>query len=79
MDEGGKIVELLTGNGEWLRTTLRDAEFICNTFGYDRLIHVRKNEGSLDGGITWKEFDEDELELLSIEVCEFIQWRVKGH
>jgi hypothetical protein len=79
MDEGGKIVEMMGLDGSWNRTTLRDAEFICKVFENDKLTYIRKIEGSLDGGITWKEYYyEDELMLLGKEIALLMQWRVKG-
>jgi len=77
---GGEIVELLDDDyNEWSRTMLRDAEFICITCGYDKLKYIRKVEGSLDGGITWKIRYDYELELLGKEIALSMQWRVKGH
>ena len=74
----GEIVELLD-DGEWSRTTFRDAYFICTSFGYDEIKYIRKNEGSIDGGMTWKIRYDYELELLGKEIALSMQWRVKGH
>jgi hypothetical protein len=73
---GGEIVELL-GDGEWSRTTLRDAYFICKSFGYDETKYIRRNEGSLDGGVTWKVRYGHEFGRLG-KTADSFQWRVKG-
>ena len=77
MDEGGKIVEvLIIGEDTWSKTTLRDWNFVLKgVMGYssDRM---RLIEGSMDGGMVWKERYEDELMLFGVHATS-MQWRVK--
>jgi len=74
--DGKEIVELLVTNHLWSWTTLADADFVCIAMNYDKAKHIRKLEGSLDNGVTWKTWYEGELEKLNISAND-IQWRVK--
>lgn len=77
MDEGGKVVEILIiGTDIWSKTVLRDWEFVfiqVMNYSSDRM---RLIEGSMDGGVTWKERYEDELILLGKDALS-MQWRIK--
>ena len=77
MNEGGKIVEILViGTDTWSKTTLRDWNFaLKGIMGYPPE-RMRLIEGSVDGGVTWKERYEDELVLLGKD-ARSMQWRVK--
>jgi len=73
---GTEIVELLAMNEPWSKTTLADAYFVCKAMGYDEVKHIRRLEGSIDGGKTWKIRYMCELERLKEGAYAF-QWRVK--
>lgn len=74
---GAEIVELLNRNEKWSITTLKDAYFICKTLSLDENKYIRKIEGSIDHGVTWKTRYAYELQLLGEEACKCLQWRVK--
>ena len=75
--DGSEIVELCDEKGEWIKTTLNEALFICNTCDYDIEKYVRKVEGSVDNGVTWKTMHKEELMEFSMAVFGAMKWRIK--